>query len=143
MKFRNDTQNWLTLLLTLFLSWRINDEKCQNQIQHERIQGEHPVGALWFSSNGQTTADTQNKPGRQLSAGLCIPDSMADPWVKVNRLNGRTSPKQQTVLLGERKVSYVFFVNKRLPCPLLASLGNRKEGGAQLPRYSERLEEHV
>ena len=27
MKFRNDTQNWLTLLLTLFLSWRINNEK--------------------------------------------------------------------------------------------------------------------
>ena len=33
----------------------------------------------WFSSNGQTTATTQTKPGRQFSAGLFIPDSMADP----------------------------------------------------------------
>ena len=53
--------------------------KRQNQNQHERIQGEHPSGARWFSSNGQTTATTQTNPGRQLSAGLCIPDSMADP----------------------------------------------------------------
>ena len=53
--------------------------KRQNQNQHEIIQGEHPAGAHWFSSNGQTTATTQTKPGRQLSAGLCIQDSMADP----------------------------------------------------------------
>ena len=47
------------------------------------------------------------------------------------------------VLLGEREVSYGFFANKRLPCPLLASLGNWKEGGARLPQDSERLEERV
>ena len=39
--------------------------------------------------------------------------------------------------------SYGFFVNQRLPCPLLASLGNWKEGGARLPRDLERLEERV
>ena len=32
-----------------------------------------------FGSNGKTAATTQTKPGRQLSAGLCVPDSMADP----------------------------------------------------------------
>ena len=89
----------------------------QNQNQHEKIQGEHPEGAHCFSSNGQTTATKQTKPGRQLSAGLCIPDSMADPWVKVSILSSLPSPKQQTVLLGKRKGSYVFFVNKRFPCP--------------------------
>ena len=29
-------------------------------------------------------------------------------------LNGRTSPKQLTVLLNEREFSYVFFVNQRI-----------------------------
>ena len=61
----------------------------------------------------------------------CLPDwvpgSMSDPWVKVSRLSGLPSPKQQTVLLGEIEVSYGFFVNKRLTCPLLASLGNWKK----------------
>ena len=106
-------------LLSLFLSWRINDKKRQNQIQHERIQGEHPAGARCFSSNGQTTSTTQTKPGSQLSAGLCIPDSMADPWFKVSRLSGMPSPKQQTVLLGERKGFFVFFVFQRSLSPLL------------------------
>ena len=96
--------------------------KRQNQNQHERIQGEHPAVARWFSSNGQTTATTQTKPGRQLSTGLCIRDSMADPWVKVSRLSGLPSPKQQTVLLGERKGSYVLFVNQRYLSPLLCFL---------------------
>ena len=140
MKFCNDKQNWLTLLLTLFLSWRINDEKRQNQIQHKRIQGEHPAGSRWFSSNGQTNATTQTKPGLQLSARLCIPDSMDNPWVKVSRLSGTPLPKQQTVLLDERKWFFVFIVNKRFPCPLLASLSNWIEGGAWLPRDLERLE---
>ena len=52
-------------------------------------------------------------------------------------------PKQQTFLLDEHKGLFVVFVNKRFPCLLLASLGNWKEGGAQLPRDFERLEERV
>ena len=51
--------------------------------------------------------------------------------------------KQRTVLLDERKGFFVFFINKRFPCPLLASLGNWKEGGARLPQDLERLEERV
>ena len=96
--------------------------KRQNQNPHERSQGEHPAGARWFISNGQTTATTQTKPGRQLSAGLFVPDSMADPWVKVSRLSGLPSPKQQTILLGERKGSYVFFVFQLSLSPLLCFL---------------------
>ena len=95
--------------------------KRENQNPHERSQGEHPAGANWFISNRQTTATTQTKPVSQLSARLCIPDSMADPWVKVNRLSGLPSPKQQTVLLGERKGSQVFFVNCRSLSLLLCS----------------------
>ena len=53
------------------------------------------------------------------------------------------SPKQQTVLLDEHHGYFVFFVNKRFPYPLLASLGNWKEGGVRLPRDFERLEERV
>ena len=93
--------------------------KRQNQNQHERSQGEHPAGDHCFSSNGQTTATTHTKPGRQSSAGLCIPDSMADLWVKVSRLSGLPLPKQQTVLLGKSKGSYVFYVNQRSLSPLL------------------------
>ena len=93
--------------------------KRHNQNQHKRSQGEHPAGACCFSSNGQNTATTQTKPGRQLSAGRCIPYSMADPWVKVSRLSGLPSPKQQTFLFGERKGSCVFFVNRRSLSPLL------------------------
>ena len=48
-----------------------------------------------------------------------LPDNMADSWGKVSRLSGLPSPKQQTVLLDERKVSYVFFVNQRSLSPLL------------------------
>ena len=112
----------------------------QNKNQHDRSQGEHPAGARCFSSNWKTTETTQTNLSRQLSAGLCVPDSMADPRVKVRRLSSLSSPKHQTVLLGKRKGSYVFFVNKRLPCPLLASLGNWIEGGARLPEDLERLE---
>ena len=43
--------------------------KHQNQIQHKRIQDEHPAGARWFSSNGQTTAT--KIPSRVAS---CLPD---------------------------------------------------------------------
>ena len=114
----------------------------QNQNQHDISQGKHPAGARCFSSNGQTAATTQTNLDRQFSAGLA-PDSMVDPWVKVSRLSGLPSPKQQTVLLGECKVHYIFFVNKCFLCPLLASLGNWKEGGARFPRESERLEERV
>ena len=96
--------------------------KCQNQNPHERSQGEHPAGARYFSSNRQTTLTTQTKPGRQSSAGLCTPVSMADPWFKVSRLSGLPSPKQQTVLLGKRKGSYVFFVFQRSLSPLLCFL---------------------
>ena len=120
MKFRNNTQNLLTLLLTLFLSWRINDKKCQNQNQHERIQGEHTASARCLSSNWQTTVTTQTKPGRQLSAGLFIQDSMADPWFKVSRLIGMPSTKQQKVLLGEHKGFFVFLVFRRSSYPLLS-----------------------
>ena len=77
--------------------------KCQNQNQHERSQGKHTAGARCFSSNGKPTVTTQTKPGRQFSAGLCVPDSMADPWVKVSRLSGLPSPKQQTVLWANAK----------------------------------------
>ena len=96
--------------------------KHQNQNQHERSQGEHPAGTRWFISNGKTTATTQTKPGCQLSAGLCIPHSMAYPWVKVSRLSGLPSPEQQTVLLVERKGSYFFFVFQRSLSPLLCFL---------------------
>ena len=66
--------------VTDFIPFLKNQQlKRQNQNQHERSQGEHPSGARWFRSNGKTTATTQTKPGRQLSAGLCIRDSMADP----------------------------------------------------------------
>ena len=78
--------------VTVFIPFLKNQRlKRQNQNQHERSQGEHPEGDRWFSSNGQTTATTQTNPGRQLSAGLCIPDSMADPWFKVSRLSGLPS----------------------------------------------------
>ena len=100
-------------------TWRINDKKRQNQIQHERIQGEHPAGDRCLSSNGKTTATTHTNPGRQFSAGLCIPDSMADPWVKVRRLSGMPSPKQQTVLLDEHKEFFVFLVFRCSLSPLL------------------------
>ena len=93
--------------------------KCQDHNQNKISQGEHPAGACYFSSNRQTTATTHTKTGRQLSAGLCVPDSMANPWVEISRLSGLPSPKQQTVLLGERKGSYVFFVNQRYLSPLL------------------------
>ena len=59
-----------SLVYALVLSWRINDKKHQNWIQHERIQGEHPAGAHCLISNGKTTATAQTKPVRQLSAGL-------------------------------------------------------------------------
>ena len=110
----------LTYPVTDFITF-LKDQwlKLQNQNQNERSQGEHPAGARWFNSNGQTTATTQTKPGCQLSAGLRIRDSMADPWVKVSRLSGLTSTKQQTVLLGEQIGFYVFFVFQRSLSPLL------------------------
>ena len=110
----------LTYPVTDFILFLKNQRlKRHNQNQNDRIQGEHPAGARWFSSNGITTATTHTKPGCQLSSRLCIPDSMADPWFKVSRLSGLPSPKQQTVLLGERKGSYVFFVNHSSLSPLL------------------------
>ena len=70
----------LTYPVTDFIPFLNNQRlKRQNQNQHERSQGEHPADARCFSSNRQTTATKQTKPGRQLSAGLFIPDSMADP----------------------------------------------------------------
>ena len=56
-----------------------NSSTPESESARKKIQGEHPVGAHWFSTNGKTTATTQTKPGCQMSAGLCIPDSMADP----------------------------------------------------------------
>ena len=113
----------LTYPVTDFIPF-LKDQWLKHQIQnkHKRSLGKHPAGARCFSSNGQNTATTQTKPGRQLSARLCVPDSMADPWVKVSRLSGLPSPKHQTVLLGERKGSYVFFVNQRSLSPLLCFL---------------------
>ena len=93
--------------------------KRQNQNKHERIYCEHPSGARWFSSNEQTNATTQTKLGRQLSAGLCILDSMTDPQVKVSRLSGLRSPKQQMVLLGKCKGFFVIFIIQRYLSPLL------------------------
>ena len=70
----------MTYPVTDFINFLKNQQlKRQNQNQNEIIKGEHPAGARWFSSNGQTTETTQTKPGCQLSAGLFIPDSMADP----------------------------------------------------------------
>ena len=58
----------LTYPVTDFITF-LKDQQLnrQNQNQDERSQGEHPAGACWFSLNGQTTATTQTKPGRQLS----------------------------------------------------------------------------
>ena len=103
-------------------TWRINNDFRQNPHPHARIQGEHPAGGCCFRAIGQTSAPTQTLPGRQLSAGLCVLDSMADTWVKVSRLSGLPSPKQQTVLLGKHKGSYVFFVNQHSLYPLLCFL---------------------
>ena len=38
MKFRNDTRNWLTLLLTLFLYWRINDSNTRIRISTKEVK---------------------------------------------------------------------------------------------------------
>ena len=38
MKFQNDTQNWLTLLLTLFLSWRINNSNTRIRIRTKEVK---------------------------------------------------------------------------------------------------------
>ena len=121
LKIKQHTK--LTYPVTDFIPF-LKDQwlKPQIQNQHEKSQGKHPAVAHCFSLNGQTTATTQTKPGSQLSAGLCVPESMAYPWVKVSRLSGLPSPKQQTVLLGERKGSYVFFVNQRSLSPLLLFL---------------------
>ena len=70
---------------------------------------------------------------------------MGKPFYLITLIQG------STILYGTQSVgpfeltlrSYGFFVNQRLPCPLLASLGNWKEGGARLPRDSERLEKRV
>ena len=48
-----------------------------------------------------------------------VPDSMADPWIKVSRLSGMPSPKQQTFLLRGRKGFFVFLVFRRSSSPLL------------------------
>ena len=69
---------------------------------------------------------------------------MADNGDKVNRLSKHPYPKQRTILLNEQKLLSIDLPRlRRFPCPLLASLGNWKEGGARLPRDSERLEERV
>ena len=44
-----------------------------------------------------------------------VPESMVDTRIKVSRLIGLPSPKQQTVLLGKREVSYGFFVKNVYP----------------------------
>ena len=121
LKIKRHTK--LTYPVTDFIPFLKNQRlKHQNQNQHERSQGEHPAGARWFSLKRQTTVTTQTKPGCQLSTGLCIPDSMADPWFKVSRFSGLPSPKHQTVLLGEYKGSNVFFVNSCYLSPLLCFL---------------------
>ena len=49
----------LTYPVTDFIPLLKNQRlKRQNKNQHERIKVEHPAGARWFSSNGQTTATT-------------------------------------------------------------------------------------
>ena len=39
-----------------------------------------------------------------------LPDSMADTWIKVNRLSWMPSPKQQTFLLDEQKGLFSFLL---------------------------------
>ena len=129
-------------LLTLFLSWRINNSNARIRISTKEVKVNTQQVLAVSDLTGKPLR--LHRPSRFASCLLdWVPDSMADPWIKVSRLSGLPSPKQQTVLLVEREFSYGFFVKKRLPCPLLASLGNWKEGGAQLPRDSERLEERV
>ena len=48
-----------------------------------------------------------------------VPDSMADTWIKVSRLSWMPSPKQQMVLLDERKGLFVFLLFQRSLSPLL------------------------
>ena len=48
-----------------------------------------------------------------------VPDSMADPWIKVSRLSWMPSTKQQTVLLDEHKGSFIFLVFQHSSSPLL------------------------
>ena len=49
----------LTYPVTDFIPFLKNQQlKRQNQNQHERSQGEHPAGARWFRSDGQTTMTT-------------------------------------------------------------------------------------
>ena len=61
----------MTYPVTDFIHFLKNQRlKCQNQNQHEIIQGEHPAGARCLGSNGQTTMAAHTKPVRQFSAGL-------------------------------------------------------------------------
>ena len=48
-----------------------------------------------------------------------VPDTMADTWIKVSILSWMPSPKQQTVVLDERKGFFVFLVFQRSLSPLL------------------------
>ena len=48
-----------------------------------------------------------------------LPYSMAETWIKVNRLSWMPSPKQQTVLLDEHKGLFIFLVFRRSLSPLL------------------------
>ena len=114
----------------------------QNQNQHDRSHREYPAGARCSSSNGQTDATTQTKPGHQLPDGLGTVQygRSLNQGYQIERF---TLYKTAHGPFGRMRRSYGFFVNQLLLCPLLAFLGNWKEGGARLPRDSERLEERV
>ena len=69
MKSQNDTQNWLTLLLTLFLSWRINDSNSRIIISTKEFK----VNTQQVLAGSDLTGKPlrQHRPSRVAS---CLPD---------------------------------------------------------------------
>ena len=69
MKFRNDTRNWLTLLLTLFLSWSINDSNSRIRISTKEVKAN--------TQQVLAVSDLTGKPLRLHIPSLvasCLPD---------------------------------------------------------------------
>ena len=97
MKFRNDTQNWLTLLLNLFLSWRINDSNAIIRISKKEFKvNTHQVLAV----SALTGKPLQLHRPSQVASCLpdfvyrtvwLIPESRLADWVKCPRRNSKRS----------------------------------------------------
>ena len=103
---------WLVLeaRLTLFLSWRIDDSNARIRISTIEVKANTQQVLAVSALTGKPLR--LHRPSRVTSClSDWVPDSMVDPWIKFSRLSSLPSPKQQTVLLGEREVSYGFFVN--------------------------------